>query len=199
MKIIVAITGSSGVLYGIRMLEILQKLGINTHLVLSDWGEKNIRIETGKTVDYVRSLSSITYDNSNMAAPISSGSFQIDGMAIVPCSMKTVSSIANGYDDNLISRAAGVCIKESRKLVLVPRETPLSAIHLQNMLRLCKIGVVILPAMPGFYHKPRTIEDLMDHLVGKILDQFRIKHNIFKRWGETGGKNARSDELKTGR
>jgi flavin prenyltransferase len=199
MKIIVAITGSSGVLYGIRILEILQKLGINTHLVLSDWGEKNIRIETGKTVDYVRSLSSITYDNSNMAAPISSGSFQIDGMAIVPCSMKTVSSIANGYDDNLISRAAGVCIKESRKLVLVPRETPLSAIHLQNMLRLCKIGVVILPAMPGFYHKPRTIEDLMDHLVGKILDQFRIKHNIFKRWGETGGKNARSDELKTGR
>jgi len=199
MKMIVAITGSSGVLYGIRMLEILQKLGINTHLVLSDWGEKNIRIETGKTVDYVRSLSSITYDNSNMAAPISSGSFQIDGMAIVPCSMKTVSSIANGYDDNLISRAAGVCIKESRKLVLVPRETPLSAIHLQNMLRLCKIGVVILPAMPGFYHKPRTIEDLMDHLVGKILDQFGIKHNIFKRWGETGGKNARSDELKTGR
>lgn len=198
MKIIVAITGSSGVLYGIRMLEILQKLGINTHLVLSDWGEKNIRIETSKTVDYVRSLSSTTYDNSNMAAPISSGSFQIDGMAIVPCSMKTVSSIANGYDDNLISRAAGVCIKESRKLVLVPRETPLSAIHLQNMLRLCKIGVVILPAMPGFYHKPRTIEDLMDHLVGKILDQFRIEHNIFKRWGETGEKYARSDERKTG-
>lgn len=199
MKIIVAITGSSGVLYGIRMLEILQKLGINTHLVLSEWGEKNIRIETSKTVGYVRSLSSITYNNSNMAAPISSGSFQIDGMAIVPCSMKTVSSIANGYDDNLISRAAGVCIKESRKLVLVPRETPLSAIHLQNMLRLCKIGVVILPAMPGFYHKPRTIEDLTDHLVGKILDQFRIEHNIFKRWGEMGEKYARSDERKTGR
>lgn len=184
MDIIVAITGSSGVLYGIRMLEILQKLGINTHLVLSDWGERNIRIETRKTVDYVKSLSSITYDNSNMAAPISSGSYQIDGMAIVPCSMKTVSSIANGYDDNLISRAAGVCIKESRRLVLVPRETPLSAIHLKNMLRLCKIGVVILPAMPGFYHKPRTIEDLVDHLVGKILDQFRIEHSVFRRWGE---------------
>lgn len=183
MKIIVAITGSSGVLYGIRMLEILQKLGIYTHLVLSDWGERNIRIETHMTIDYVKSLSSITYDNSNMAAPISSGSFQIDGMAIVPCSMKTVSSIANGYDDNLISRAAGVCIKESRKLVLVPRETPISAIHLQNMLRLCKIGVVILPAMPGFYHKPRTIEDLVDHLVGKILDQFGIEHNVFRRWG----------------
>jgi 4-hydroxy-3-polyprenylbenzoate decarboxylase len=183
MKIIVAITGSSGVLYGIRLLEILQKLRINTHLVLSDWGERNIRIETHMTIDYVKSLCSITYDNSNMAAPISSGSFQIDGMAIVPCSMKTVSSIANGYDDNLISRAAGVCIKESRKLVLVPRETPISAIHLQNMLRLCKIGVVILPAMPGFYHKPRTIEDLVDHLVGKILDQFGIEHNVFRRWG----------------
>jgi flavin prenyltransferase len=186
MKIIVAITGSSGVLYGIRMLEIMQKLGIHTHLVLSEWGQRNIRIETRKTVDYVKSLGTITHDNSNMAAPISSGSFQTDGMAIVPCSMKTVSSIANGYDDNLISRAAGVCIKESRKLVLVPRETPLSSIHLQNMLKLCKIGVVILPAMPGFYHKPRTLEDLVDHLVGKILDQFRIEHTVFRRWGETG-------------
>jgi flavin prenyltransferase len=183
MTIIVAITGSSGVLYGIRMLEVLQKLGVETHLVLSNWGERNIRIETRKTVDYVKSLSSRTYDNSNMAAPISSGSFRTEGMTIVPCSMKTVSSIANGYEDNLISRAAGVCIKESRKLVLVPRETPLSAIHLRNMLRLCKIGVIILPAMPGFYHKPRTIEELADHLVGKVLDQFGIEHNIFKRWG----------------
>lgn len=183
MTIIVAITGSSGVLYGIRILEVLHKLGVKTHLVLSNWGERNIRIETCKTVDYVKSLSSRTYDNSNMAAPISSGSFRTEGMTIVPCSMKTVSSIANGYEDNLISRAAGVCIKESRKLVLVPRETPLSAIHLRNMLRLSEIGVIILPAMPGFYHKPRTIEDLADHLVGKVLDQFGIEHNIFRRWG----------------
>jgi flavin prenyltransferase len=102
--------------------------------------------------------------------------------------MKTLSSIANGYDENLISRAAGVCIKESRKLVLVPRETPLSAIHLRNMLKLCEIGVVILPAMPGFYHKPKSIEDLADHLVGKVLDQFAIEHDIFKRWG--GEKRA---------
>jgi 4-hydroxy-3-polyprenylbenzoate decarboxylase len=188
MTIIVAITGSSGVLYGIRMLEVLQKLGIETHLVLSDWGERNIRIETNKTVGYVKSLSTRTHNNSNMAASISSGSFRTDGMAIVPCSMKTLSSIANGYDENLISRAAGVCIKESRKLVLVPRETPLSAIHLRNMLKLCEIGVVILPAMPGFYHKPKTIEDLADHLVGKVLDQFAIEHDIFKRWG--GEKRA---------
>jgi flavin prenyltransferase len=183
MTIIVAITGSSGVLYGIKMLEVLQKLGVETHLILSDWGERNIRIETQKTIGYVKSLSTKTYDNSNMAAPISSGSYRTEGMAIVPCSMKTVSSIANGYDDNLISRAAGVCIKESRKLVLVPRETPLSAIHLQNMLRLCNIGVVILPAMPGFYHRPKNIEDLAEHIVGKVLDQFGIDHNIFKRWG----------------
>ena len=183
MTIIVAITGSSGVIYGIRLLETLQKLNVETHLVLSDWGERNIRIETSKTINYVKSLSARIYDNSNMAAPISSGSFRTEGMAIVPCSMKTLSSIANGYDDNLISRAAGVCIKECRKLILVPRETPLSAIHLQNMLTLSQYGVVILPAMPGFYHKPKTIEDLADHLIGKVLDQLGIEHNLFERWG----------------
>jgi 4-hydroxy-3-polyprenylbenzoate decarboxylase len=119
-----------------------------------------------------------------MAAAISSGSFKTDGMAIVPCSMKTLSSIANGYDDNLISRSAGVCIKESRRLVIVPRETPLSKIHLGNMIKLVEIGVIILPAMPGFYHRPKSIDDLITHIVGKILDQFGIKHNIFRRWGE---------------
>ncbi len=182
MSIIVAITGGSGVIYGIRMLEVLEELRVETHLVLSNCGKRNIRIETNKTISYVESLSARTYDNSNMAAPISSGSFLAKGMAIIPCSMKTLSSIANGYDENLISRAAGVCIKESRKLVLVPRETPLSAIHLRNMLRLCEIGVIILPAMPGFYHDPKNIKDLEDHLVGKVLDQFGIRHNIFKRW-----------------
>src|SRR5918992_5146341 len=183
MRVIVAITGSSGVIYGIKTLEILHGLKIETHLIISEWGERNIRIETEKTVDYVKSLATKIYNNSNMAASISSGSFRTDGMAIVPCSMKTLSSIANGYDDNLVSRAAGVCIKESRKLILVPRETPLSTIHLQNMIKLAQIGVVLLPAMPGFYHKPKTIEDLADHLVGKVLDQLGIEHNIFERWG----------------
>ena len=156
---------------------------METHLIISKWGERNVKIETDKTLDYLKSLATKCYDNTNMAAPISSGSFITDGMVIVPCSMKTLSSIANGYDDNLISRSAGVCIKESRKLVIVPRETPLSKIHLENMIKLAEIGVVLLPAMPGFYYKPKTMDDLIVHIVGKILDQFGIQHNFFKRWG----------------
>jgi 4-hydroxy-3-polyprenylbenzoate decarboxylase len=192
MRLIVAITGGSGVIYGIKMLEILKNLELESHLVISNWGDRNIKIETDKTIEYVKSLATKCYDNDNMAAAISSGSFKTDGMAIVPCSMKTLSSIASGYDDNLISRSAGVCIKESRRLVIVPRETPLSKIHLGNMIKLVEIGVIILPAMPGFYHRPKSIDDLITHIVGKILDQFGIKHNIFRRWGEadnsSGGK-----------
>jgi flavin prenyltransferase len=192
MRLIVAITGGSGVIYGIKMLEILKNLELESHLVISNWGDRNIKIETDKTIEYVKSLATKCYDNENMAAAISSGSFKTDGMAIVPCSMKTLSSIASGYDDNLISRSAGVCIKESRRLVIVPRETPLSKIHLGNMIKLVEIGVIILPAMPGFYHRPKSIDDLITHIVGKILDQFGIKHNIFRRWGEadnsSGGK-----------
>jgi flavin prenyltransferase len=184
MRLIVAITGGSGVIYGIKMLEILKNLELESHLVISNWGDRNIKIETDKTIEYVKSLATKCYDNDNMAAAISSGSFKTDGMAIIPCSMKTLSSIASGYDDNLISRSAGVCIKESRRLVIVPRETPLSKIHLGNMIKLVEIGVIILPAMPGFYHRPKSIDDLITHIVGKILDQFGIKHNIFRRWGE---------------
>ena len=182
MRIIIAITGSSGVIYGIRMLECLKALRIETHLVMSEWAEKNIEIETEKSVKYVRELASVCYDNKNMAASISSGSFKTDGMGIVPCSMKTLSSIANGYDDSLISRAASVCIKESRKLVVVPRETPLSKIHIENMRTLVDVGVTILPATPGFYQKPKSMDDLICHIVGKILDQFAISHNLFQRW-----------------
>ena len=184
MRLIVAITGGSGVVYGIKILEILKNLEVESHLVISKWGERNVKIETDKTIEYVKSLATKHYDNDNMAAAISSGSFKTDGMAIVPCSMKTLSSIASGYDDSLISRSAGVCIKESRRLVIVPRETPLSKIHLENMIKLVEIGVIILPAMPGFYHRPKSIDDLITHIVGKILDQFGIKHNIFRRWGE---------------
>jgi 4-hydroxy-3-polyprenylbenzoate decarboxylase len=184
MRLIVAITGSSGVIYGIKMLEVLLELKMETHLVLSEWGKRNIRIETDKTIDYVKSLATKCYSNDNMAAAISSGSYKTEGMAVIPCSMKTLSSIANGYDDNLVSRAAGVCIKETRKLVVVPRETPISKIHLVNMLKLVEAGVVVLPAMPGFYHKPKSVGDLVSHIVGKVLDQFGIEHNIFKRWSQ---------------
>ncbi len=178
-----AITGASGVIYGIRLLEALSKLKVETHLVMSEWGAKNIKIETDKTVEYAKALATKYYEDDNMAAPISSGSFRTDGMAIAPCSMKTLASIANAFDDSLVSRAASVCIKEHRRLVVVPRETPLSKIHLENMTKLADAGAVILPAMPGFYHRPETLDDLINHVVGKVLDQFGIEHRMFKRWG----------------
>lgn len=184
LRLVVAITGASGVIYGIRSLEVLKQLKVETHLILSDWGKKAIKIETAKSSDYVRSLASHVHDDGNMAAPVSSGSFRVDGMAVIPCSMKTLASIANGLDDSLVARAAGVCIKEGRRLILVPREAPLSKIHLDNMARLAGVpNVTIMPAMPGFYHRPKTMEDLIDHVVGKVLDQFGIEHNLFKRWG----------------
>jgi 4-hydroxy-3-polyprenylbenzoate decarboxylase len=183
-KIVVGITGSSGVIYGIMLLKALKKFEIETHLVLSKWAEKNIEIETDENVNGIKKIANFVYDESNMAASISSGSFRTDGMAIIPCSMKTLSSIANGYDDNLISRAASVTIKENRRLVLVPRETPLSKIHISNMLKLAEIGVVILPAMPGFYHKPKSIDDLISHIIGKTLDQFGINNDMFTRWNK---------------
>lgn len=191
MRLVIAITGASGVIYGIRVLETLKKLQVETHLILSEWGEKTIKIETDRTGDYVRSLATKVYEDTNMAAPLSSGSFKMDGMAIVPCSMRTLSSIANGLDDTLISRAGSVCIKEGRKVVIVPREAPLSKIHLENMSKLAGINnIVIMPAMPGFYHRPQTMDDLIIHVVGKVLDQFGIDHGLFKRWGEGSGKMA---------
>jgi flavin prenyltransferase len=181
-KIVVGFSGASGIIYGIRLLEILHSINIQTYLIISEWAKKNIEIETDKTLQYVKSLSSVNYDNFKLDASVSSGSFLHDGMVIVPCSMKSLSSIANGYDDTLISRAASVTLKESRKLIIVPRETPLSRIHLENMIKLQEAGAIILPAMPGFYHKPSTIDEIIDHLVGKILDQLKIEHDLFKRW-----------------
>jgi 4-hydroxy-3-polyprenylbenzoate decarboxylase len=181
-KIVVGFSGASGIIYGIRLLEILHSINIQTYLIISEWAKKNIEIETDKTLEYVKSLSSVNYDNFKLDASVSSGSFLHGGMVIVPCSMKSLSSIANGYDDTLISRAASVTLKESRKLIIVPRETPLSRIHLENMIKLQEAGAIILPAMPGFYHKPSTIDEIIDHLVGKILDQLRIEHDLFKRW-----------------
>jgi len=184
MRLIVGITGSTGVIYGVRLLEVLKKKNIESHLIITEWAKKCLTMETELKPDYVKSLATIVSDEKNMAASVSSGTHKIDGMIIIPCSMKTLSSIAIGYDETLIARAAGVTLKESRKLVLVTRETPLTAINLENMLKLARLGVIILPPVPGFYTKPKTIDELVDHTVGKCLDQFDIDHDLYKRWGD---------------
>jgi len=183
LKLIIGITGSTGAIYGIRMLEALKKLNVETHLIMSEWAEKCISMETEYTIDYVKSLATNTSNEKNMASSVSSGTHRVDGMIIAPCSMKTLSAIANGYDNTLIARAAGVTIKESRKLILMARETPLSAIHLENMLKLSRLGVVILPPVTEFYTKPKSIDDIVNHGVGKCLDQFNIEHDLYHRWG----------------
>ena len=183
MKLIIGITGSTGAIYGIRMLETLKKLNVETHLIMSEWAEKCISMETEYTIEYVKSLATNTSDEKNMASSISSGTHRVDGMIIAPCSMKTLSAIANGYDNTLIARAAGVTKKESRKLILMARETPFSAIHLENMLKLSRLGVVILPPLTEFYTKPKSIDDIVNHGVGKCLDQFNIEHDLYPRWG----------------
>jgi polyprenyl P-hydroxybenzoate and phenylacrylic acid decarboxylases len=182
MRVIVAMSGSSGVLYGIRLLEILKDKNVETHLIVSRWAEECIRLETDKSIEYVYSLASSVYSNDDLTAKPSSGSFKFDAMCVIPCSMKTLASIALGLDDTLITRAALVTMKEGRKLILVPRETPLTAIHIEHMLKLARLNVVIMPAMPGFYHRPKSIDDLINHLVGKVLDHLGIEHDIFKRW-----------------
>lgn len=183
MDIVIGVTGATGTIYAVKLLETLKEIeGVNTHLILSNWAIKNLEIETEYNIDYLKSLASYVYDNENLGANTSSGSFVTDGMIILPCSMKTLSSIANGYDDNLISRTAGVMIKEGRKLVLSTRETPLSPIHLENMLKLSRIGVKIVPPMPAFYNNPKTLDDIINHHIMKLLDQFNIKFNKAKRW-----------------
>jgi len=184
MRIVVGITGSTGIIYGIRMLEVLKKSKIETHLIMSEWAKKCLTLETKYDLKYVKSLADSYSDDSNMAASVSSGTYKTDGMIVIPCSMKTLSSIANGYDETLVARAAGVTIKEARKLVLVTRETPLSSIHLENMLKLAKLGVTIMPAAPGFYNKPENMTDLVDFMVARMLDHLSIEHDLVVRWGQ---------------
>ena len=184
MKLVIGITGSTGVIYGVRLLQVLKEKNIQTHLIFTEWAKKCLAMETNFTVDEVKSLATTVSDESNMAASISSGTHKMDGMIVIPCTMKTLSSIAVGYDETLVARAAGVTLKESRKLVLVTRETPLTAINLENMLKLARLGVIILPPVPGFYTKPKTIDEIVNHTVGKCLDQFNIEHDLYKRWGE---------------
>jgi 4-hydroxy-3-polyprenylbenzoate decarboxylase len=167
----------------VRLLEVLGDLGIRTELIISEWAETTIRLETGRTVDDVRSLATVNYSESNQAAPISSGSHRVDGMAVVPCSMKTLAAIAHGMGESLIPRAADVMIKERKPLLVAPREMPLSAIHLENMLKLARNGVIVMPPMPAFYNRPTSIDELVDHFVARALDQFGVDAGLMKRWG----------------
>lgn len=186
MRLVVGISGATGAIYGIRLLEALSELEVETHLVISKWAEKTISIETDYRVEDVKKLATKVYHASNQAALISSGSFITEGMIIAPCSMKTLSSISYGLADNLLTRAADVVLKEKRKLVLLPREAPLNSIHLENMLRLSNMGAVILPPMPAFYNHPKTVDDIINHTVARTLDQFNLNNNLTKRWLENG-------------
>ena len=184
MKLVLAITGASGVIYGKRLLEVLLNKNVDTHLVISKAAEKIIAHELSITKKSLEKLANHIYEVNDWSSPIVSGSFKTDAMVIAPCSMKTLAGIANGFAENVILRAADVALKEKRKLILVPRETPLNTIHLQNMLDLTKQGVIIVPAMPAYYHKPKTIEEIIDFVVGRVLDKLDVEHSLYKRWQE---------------
>jgi 4-hydroxy-3-polyprenylbenzoate decarboxylase len=183
MVLIVGITGATGVIYGIRLLEVLSTIqDVETHLIISESGETTIKYETNRSVEEVKKLADFTYDIKDIAARISSGSFIREGMIIAPCTVKTMSALAYSYTDNLIIRAGDVTLKERQKLLLMVRETPLHLGHLRNMERLAEMGAIIMPPVPAFYHKPQTLQDIIDHTVGKMLDLFKIKHTLFRRW-----------------
>jgi 4-hydroxy-3-polyprenylbenzoate decarboxylase len=175
MRLIVGITGATGVIYGVRLLERLRDAGVETHLVISRWGARTLTHETPYSREQVEALAHTTYAAGDMGAAISSGSFQTAGMIVVPCSAKTLAAIAHGYGDSLIHRAADVVLKERRKLLLAVREAPLSDIHLENMLKLSRMGAVILPPMPAFYNNPRSLADIVEHTVARMLDQYGIE------------------------
>ena len=191
-KLIVGITGATGAIYGLRLLQALRASNVESHLIISKWAQATIEHETGLAPRQVRDLAAESYEPGNLGAAISSGSFITEGMVIAPCSMRSLGAIAQGVGEHLIHRAADVVIKERRRLVLVPRETPLSPIHLENMLKLSRIGVTILPPVPAFYTRPQSIDDIVDHTVARILDQFGIDSGGAKRWaGEMSAKIAR--------
>ncbi len=181
-RIIVGITGATGAIFGVRLLEALMAAEVETHLVLSKWGQQTVEHETGLTLADLQARASVLHGTGNMAATISSGSFRTEGMIVAPCSMRTVAAIAHGNGEHLVHRAADVVLKERRRLVLVARETPLSEIHLENLLKLARMGVCILPPMPAFYNKPTSLDDMVDHVVARVLDQFGIDASFARRW-----------------
>jgi 4-hydroxy-3-polyprenylbenzoate decarboxylase len=191
MRLIVGISGASGVIYGIRLLEVLRDHPeVETHLVISNGGKLNISLETAMPVKQVEGLASVVHSDQNLAATIASGSFHTDGMVVAPCSMKTLSGIVNSYADTLMVRAADVVLKERRRLVLVPREMPLHEGHCRLMYEAARMGAVIAPPMPAFYNEPKSIDDLVDHTVGRLLDLFGIDSGIVKRWRGAGSKGT---------
>ena len=183
MRIIVGMSGASGVVYGIRLLEVLSEVeDCETHVVISNGGKLSITLETDRSVKDVEALADVVHNDQNLAASISSGSFQTAGMVIAPCSMKTLSGVANSYDDNLLVRAADVVLKERRKLILVPREMPLHAGHCRLLYEAASIGAIIAPPVPAFYTRPQSVEDIVDGTVGRLLDLLGIENDITGRW-----------------
>lgn len=190
MELVVGVSGASGTIYGVRLLEALKGLeNVRTHVVFSEYAFVNLEIETPYKRSYIESLADVLYDNRNLAADISSGSFPVDGVVVLPCSMKTLAGVAAGFCDQLIARVCDVALKEKRRLVLCPRETPLNAIHLENMLKLSRLGAVIMPPMPAFYSHPESVEDIIDHHIMKVMDQFGLTYASGRRWkDETAGQ-----------
>ncbi len=201
-RLIVGITGATGAIFGIRLLEALREASVESHLVISKWGLQTIEHETPYTLAQVRDLATVCHEQGNMGAALSSGSFLTDGMVIAPCSVRTLAAVAHGTGDHLVHRAADVILKERRKLVLLVRETPLSEVHLDNMLKLARMGVTIMPPMPAFYNQPQTLDDMVDHIVARMLDQFGIAVDFAKRWsGEMrreSGARHKASSAKTG-
>ncbi len=193
-RIVVGISGASGVTYGVRLLSALKETDYETHLIISKSGELNIKIETDYDPADVKAMADYVYDHKNVAASLASGSFLTEGMVVVPCTIKTLSGIANSYNENLLVRAADVALKEKRKLVLVVRETPLHKGHLRLMTMAADMGAHILPPVPSFYHMPKTIDDIIDQTIGKIFDFMGIEHDLFRRWGDES-KNYRKKRL----
>jgi 4-hydroxy-3-polyprenylbenzoate decarboxylase len=184
MKLVVGISGASGAVLGVRVLEELKRRDVETHLVISRWGLATLSAETGQAAESVRGLASFCYDENDLAAPIASGSFPADGMLVVPCSMKTLAGIACGYAESLLLRAADVALKEKRKLLLAVREAPLSAVHLENMLKLARLGVIIFPPVPAFYTRAGTVDELVRQSVGRMLEHFGVAGDGLLRWGQ---------------
>ena len=180
-KLIIGVSGASGVIYAFRMLEAISGQ-VESHLIISQASRTTVELETDFDIKELKAKATYVHETGNLAAPVSSGSFLTDGMVIIPCSIKTLSGVANSYNDNLLTRAADVTLKERRKLVMVVRETPLHSGHLKLMVKVSEMGAVILPPVPAFYHRPRTIDDVINQTVGKILDHFGVEHTLFERW-----------------